>query len=691
MKKLILPVFILAFLFLNITVSAWWNSTYLYRYPIYSNATIANIPISVNDTYGINGNIIWIQNCTEQCYVYCNVSGCGSGLIAIGNDTDEKNWENETSLTARTGANVSGVWTGATSIWHMYADQGDGANDSTIYGNNGTLLDNTQWNSSGVFGYGITLDGNGDGINVSDSASLSALSPLTLEIWYRSTDAVNNHPLITKSDQTSDREWDFFIEPVAPRITCYIRDDTAGAYIGRRNLSIPSIIDGNWHHLACVWNGSTKADSVKIYMDGDRIDTVSDSGAVFVNIDDTNSRVQIGIDKSVAGSFQLVGDLDEARIWEAELSQTQIRERYYQGINNLSSLGTGERFALNISIDNPTNTTYYNVYSLNLNVSNYTAIDTWWYSLNGASNVSFTPDTTFIPLLGSQNITVWANDTSGNWYNATVWFTLDFICTGSYIGANVSYRCMGSSMNYLAPCRRFGYDTFQWDTTNMTLCEYGCRNGVCLNVTYKTCHNRCNVNETVCTSDNRYSVPCKNHTQTGCFDWDYENRTYCDNGCFNGQCIDKIHFCSLGETRCDENFVVYCDDDNSDGYYEWSEYNRTTCEYRCQQDYNLTSQLWNASCHYHSYTTPELIFSRFEFLSNMGTAMFVNPFLQMAIVLIVAIIISILASVIGSWRMGVPAFFGIMLLGTIGGWMPWYITFIMIILGGLVVFKGGIS
>jgi len=277
------------------------------------------------------------------------------------------------------------------------------------------------------------------------------------------------------------------------------------------------------------------------------------------------------------------------------------------------------------------------------------------------------------------------------WHTDTAWFTLDFICTGSYIDANTSYKCMGSSMNYLAPCRRFGFDTFQWDTTNMTLCQYGCRNGVCLNVTYKTCHNRCNVNETVCTSDNRYSVPCKNHTQTGCFDWDYENKTYCDIGCHNGQCMTKIHFCTAGESKCGDGYVVFCDDDNSDGYYEWSEYNRTTCEYRCQQDYNLTSQRWNASCHYHSYTTPELIFSRFEWISNMGTAMFVNPFLQMAIVLIVAIIIAIISSLIGSWRMGIPAFFGIMLLGTIGGWMPWYITFIMIILGGLVVFKGGLS
>jgi len=364
---------------------------------------------------------------------------------------------------------------------------------------------------------------------------------------------------------------------------------------------------------------------------------------------------------------------------------------YWNGIDNLTSLGAEEK-AFNISIDFPTNTTYYNVYNLNLNVTNLTAIDTWWYSQNGASNISFTPDTTFIPFLGSQNITVWANDTSGNWFSDTVWFTLDFICNGSYVGAtNTSHICLGASMNYLAPCRRFGYDTFQWDTTNMTLCQYGCRNGVCLNASFVTCYNRCNPNETVCTSDSRYSVPCKNHTQTGCYDWDYENRTYCINGCVDGICMTKISFCTVGETKCDNESVIYCDDDNNDGYYEWSLFNRTFCEYRCQQDYNTTSQLWNASCHYHSYTTPELIFTRLQWLTNMGGAVAVTPLLQMSIVLIIAIVVSILASVFGSWRMGIPAFFGMMLLGTVGGWMPWYITFIMIVLGGIVVFKGGLT
>ncbi|AKB24574.1 hypothetical protein MSMTP_1105 [Methanosarcina sp. MTP4] len=60
----------------------------------------------------------------------------------------------------------------------------------------------------------------------------------------------------------------------------------------------------------------------------------------------------------------------------------------------------------------------------------------WWYSLNGAENVSFVPNSTLTDLpLGENNLTVYLNDTSGNMNSSVVNFTVaeDHTAPGIYI------------------------------------------------------------------------------------------------------------------------------------------------------------------------------------------------------------------------------------------------------------------
>lgn len=58
---------------------------------------------------------------------------------------------------------------------------------------------------------------------------------------------------------------------------------------------------------------------------------------------------------------------------------------------------------------------YYNFnVTLNASATDTGGISTYWYSVNGASNVTFTPNTTFIASAGANNIRVYVNDTSNN-------------------------------------------------------------------------------------------------------------------------------------------------------------------------------------------------------------------------------------------------------------------------------------
>jgi hypothetical protein len=79
---------------------------------------------------------------------------------------------------------------------------------------------------------------------------------------------------------------------------------------------------------------------------------------------------------------------------------------------------------LNITITSPTNSTYFNIHQI-LNVAANGTVSTWWYKLNTGANITFIPNSTFVAPIGSNKLTVYANDTSGNIVSNTVYFTVD--------------------------------------------------------------------------------------------------------------------------------------------------------------------------------------------------------------------------------------------------------------------------
>ena len=76
-----------------------------------------------------------------------------------------------------------------------------------------------------------------------------------------------------------------------------------------------------------------------------------------------------------------------------------------------------------IAIISPQNITYSTT-TIELKVVADEEIDTWMYSLNGADNVTFTPNTTITAPEGFNELTVYAKDTSGNIGSEKVYFTV---------------------------------------------------------------------------------------------------------------------------------------------------------------------------------------------------------------------------------------------------------------------------
>ena len=79
--------------------------------------------------------------------------------------------------------------------------------------------------------------------------------------------------------------------------------------------------------------------------------------------------------------------------------------------------------SINLTVHSPINATYSGV--IGLSVSANSTIDTAWFSLDGASNVTFVPNDTLVGVsVGSHELVVWANNSFNSVDSETVYFSV---------------------------------------------------------------------------------------------------------------------------------------------------------------------------------------------------------------------------------------------------------------------------
>jgi len=130
------------------------------------------------------------------------------------------------------------------------------------------------------------------------------------------------------------------------------------------------------------------------------------------------------VNNSVNSIFYDVGNLDAGSYsWRFELFQSD--EQSTTSSIRSFSVESVDTTSPSINIVSPVNQTY-STSSVDLNVTSNEAVNTWEYSLDGATNQSFTPNTTLTGLSdGGHTVDVYATDSSGNTGSESVSFTVD--------------------------------------------------------------------------------------------------------------------------------------------------------------------------------------------------------------------------------------------------------------------------
>jgi len=196
--------------------------------------------------------------------------------------------------------------------WRLDEGSGTAANDSSGYGNHGTLVSNPQW-VVGVAGGALEFNGTSDFVDCGDDESLDITGPITITLWMRPAAAGEGGPNAGPVCKAlSGATWSWQLRYNAP----------GGNYMGFQFNGDPEgstwvdvqedLSPGQWYHVAGTFDGT----NIKCHLDG----TETDSGTIS-GIRGGQSTFFIGQDGWV-NVFN--GAVDEVRVYNHALSEAEI-------------------------------------------------------------------------------------------------------------------------------------------------------------------------------------------------------------------------------------------------------------------------------------------------------------------------------------------------------------------------------
>ncbi len=309
----------------------WLDTSYPYRRQIISNST-SFYPLAVNDTGGIRGNVIWalIDNAS---YIYSKYYKSGDG-VKVGDKLAENYWENAT----RQGNNPTSVWgLNAIAIYHFDNATGTTVYDSGPGGNNADFFGTPVWNTT-VTKFGNALSMSANNHLTSTDADITGLgvnsNRATISVWIR-PEAFPQILAYLFSTQTSSGGngmiFDYYVTGTIMR--WYITFHNGGIY---EQTCVYTFTPGNWYYVVGTWNGTW----IQIYINGTRCGTGS-AGGDYISYGG-GGYAAIGAQDGSDRRWDFIGVMDELQLWNVSLSDDQIQSMYYNGINNMTSLGSDE-------------------------------------------------------------------------------------------------------------------------------------------------------------------------------------------------------------------------------------------------------------------------------------------------------------------------------------------------------------
>ena len=201
-------------------------------------------------------------------------------------------------------------------IGHWTFDEGSGsiAGDSSVYDNDGALINGPAWTDNAPAGdYAMQFDGQNDYVNVGSRASLDVTQAITIAAW------VNPDSLSTVAQNSvADRGASYWLFISKDSRLSFLRYNENDPGWGFSVMATDEIIEtGSWTHVAATYDIAA-GNEVNLYIDG-----VLHKTGNFVNgaISSSNSAFTIG---NRMGQHQFDGAIDDVRVYSTALAAGDV-------------------------------------------------------------------------------------------------------------------------------------------------------------------------------------------------------------------------------------------------------------------------------------------------------------------------------------------------------------------------------
>src|SRR5207248_2135593 len=131
----------------------------------------------------------------------------------------------------------------------------------------GILTGGVSFGSGVAGGQAFQFDGSSGYIQVPDSPALNPTSAITIDAWFIAANDGSYQPLVSKFNHLQNTGDDSYNLAIVNGQVLWQLDTTNGVDIGDNRLTVTpsmSVTDGQFHHVAATYDGST----MSVYVDG---------------------------------------------------------------------------------------------------------------------------------------------------------------------------------------------------------------------------------------------------------------------------------------------------------------------------------------------------------------------------------------------------------------------------------------
>jgi len=184
----------------------------------------------------------------------------------------------------------------------------------------------------------LDFDGINDYATVDDTPRLSfgdgaVDSDFSVSCWMKANSLIPYQTLVGKHETGIGKEYRLFLWTTG-KVYSALFDDSTGGVIARYYSTV--LLVDTWYHVVSTYDG-TGITGIKIYIDGVRRDDHNYIAGAYTAMEDTDTKLLIGMADTSPITHPFNGTIDEVRIYNRALSPTEITEQY----NGIFSDDTG--------------------------------------------------------------------------------------------------------------------------------------------------------------------------------------------------------------------------------------------------------------------------------------------------------------------------------------------------------------